>query len=94
MNINDVKDDVIKALIKKAKGYSYNEESTEFSYTEEGEKINKKKITTKIVPPDLSALKGAMELLKEEQTDLENLTDEELENNINTLIKKLKLDNK
>lgn len=94
MNLKKIKDDVIKSLIKKAKGYCYNEECSEFSYSDDGEKLNKKKITTKIVPPDLSALKGAMELLKQQDDEIERLTDEELNENINTLIKKLKIKSK
>ncbi len=91
MNINKVKNEVIKSLIKKAKGYCYNEECSEFSYSEDGEKLNKKKITTKVVPPDLSALKGAIELLKQQDDEIEKLTDEELTSSINKLIKELKI---
>lgn len=91
MDIDKVKDDIVKSLIKKAKGYSYNEECVEYSYTDDGEKVNKKKITTKIVPPDISAFKSAIELLKEQDKEIEKLTDEELNNSINNLIEKLKL---
>lgn len=90
MNLNKVKDEVIKSLLKKAKGYSYNEECSEFTYSDEGERLQKKKITTKIVPPDISALKSAIELLKEQDKEIEKLTDEELNNQINEIIEKLK----
>ena len=93
MDLKKVKEDVIKSLIKKAKGYSYNEECSEFTYSEDGERLQKKKITTKIVPPDISALKSAIELLKEQDTEIEKLTDEELNNQINEIIAKLKKEN-
>lgn len=93
MDLKKVKEDVIKSLIKKAKGYSYNEECSEFTYSEDGERLQKKKITTKIVPPDISALKSAIELLKEQDNEIEKLTDEELNNQINEIIAKLKKEN-
>ena len=93
MDLKKVKEDVIKSLIKKAKGYSYNEECSEFTYSEDGERLQKKKITTKIVPPDISALKSAIELLKEHDNEIEKLTDEELNNQINEIIAKLKKEN-
>ena len=64
------------ALIKKALGYDCTEVVEEYVGGEEGEiKLCKKKVTTKNVPPDMTALKI---LLDEKQTDLSELTDEEL----------------
>lgn len=89
INIDKIKEDVIKSLIKKAKGYSYNEECSEFVYTDEGEKLQKKKVTTKVVPPDITALKNALDLLKDDNNLIESLTDEELNDQINTILKEL-----
>ena len=68
--------DFKEALIKKALGYDCTEVVEEYVGGEEGEiKLCKKKVTTKNVPPDMTALKI---LLDEKQTDLSELTDEEL----------------
>ncbi len=94
INIDKIKEDVIKSLIKKAKGYSYNEECSEFVYTDEGEKLQKKKVTTKVVPPDITALKNALDLLKDDNNLIETLTDEELNEQINTILKELEVKKK
>ncbi len=65
-----------KALLKKALGYDFTETVMEYVLDDEGIKLSKKKVTKKNVPPDMTALKM---LLCEEQTDLSNMTDEELE---------------
>ncbi|MBQ9514434.1 MAG: hypothetical protein IJR66_05630 [Clostridia bacterium] len=73
------------ALIKKALGYDTKEIVEEYVGGEEGEiKLSKKKITTKNVPPDISALKM---LLDKEEKPLSELSDEELEAEKNRLIK-------
>ena len=73
------------ALIKKALGYDTKEIVEEYVGGEEGEiKLSKKKITTKNVPPDISALKM---LLEKEEKPLSELSDEELEAEKNRLIK-------
>ena len=64
------------ALIKKALGYDQVEVVEEYVGGEEGEvKLAKKKVTTKNVPPDITALKM---LLDEQHADLESMSDEEL----------------
>lgn len=88
--LNKLKDDLVKSLLKKAKGYSYNEECSEYVFSEDGEKLQKKKITTKIVPPDITALKGALDILSEQQKEIYSLSDEELDKKINELISELK----
>ena len=68
--------DLENALIKKALGYDATEVVEEYSSDSEGEiRLLKKKITTKNVPPDMSALKF---LLDENQKDLTQMTDDEL----------------
>ncbi len=70
------KTDLENALIKKALGYDATEVVEEYSSDNEGEiKLLKKKITTKNVPPDMTALKF---LLDESQKDLTQMTDQEL----------------
>ena len=70
------KTDLEQALIKKALGYDATEVVEEYSSDNDGVvKLLKKKITTKNVPPDMSALKF---LLDEGQKDLTQMTDQEL----------------
>ena len=68
-----------KSLIKKALGYRYKEVIMEYSIGEDGEKLSKKKVTTKDVPPDISAVKLLLDSLNvASDVDLENLTDAEV----------------
>ena len=68
--------DLENALIKKALGYDATEVVEEYSSDSEGEiRLLKKKITTKNVPPDMTALKF---LLDEGTKDLTQMSDEEL----------------
>ena len=72
-----------KSLIKKALGYQYKEVIEEYVIGEDGEKLSKKKITTKDVPPDISAVKLLLDSLNLSQNiDFDNLTDEELKHEI------------
>ena len=73
------KDKIQRSLIKKALGYQYKEVIEEYNIDEAGEKLSKKKITTKDVPPDLSAVKILLDSLNvSTETDFENMSDEEL----------------
>ena len=75
-NKNIIDGDINSALLKKALGFDAKEVVEEYALSEEGEvKLSKKKITTKCVPPDVSALK----MLLERDAPLSMLTDEELE---------------
>lgn len=68
--------DINSALLKKALGFDAKEVVEEYAMNEEGEvKLSKKKITTKCVPPDVSALK----MLLDKSVPLAELSDEELE---------------
>ena len=81
LNIKDV-------LLKKALGYDTTEVVEEYVSGEEGEiKLTKKKVTTKNVPPDLSALKL---LLDSQNVSVQNMTDEELILERERLLKELK----
>ena len=80
---------VKKALLKRAVGYEAQEVTEE--YTDDGEggvKMVKRKVVSKNVPPDVSAVKLLVELSGEE--DVKNLSDEELENEKLRLLKLLK----
>ena len=68
--------EINSALLKKALGFDAKEIVEEYALDSEGEvKLSKKKVTTKCVPPDVSALKMLMEI----SAPLSSLTDEELE---------------
>jgi hypothetical protein len=76
-----------KALMKKALGYDTEEIVEEYVGEDEGVKLLKRKVTKKNYPPDVSAIKL---LMVEEQTPLEQMTDVELEQEKNRLLKILK----
>ena len=63
------------ALIKKALGYDAKEVVEEYVESDGEIKLCKKKVTTKNVPPDVTALKL---LLESDDTGVEKLSDEEL----------------
>lgn len=88
----DYKKEIADALIKKAVGYSYSEIVEEFSVSEEeGEKLVKKKITTKSNPPDIPAAKVLLDLFERENNlDLKQLTDEQLKEEIDKITEFLK----
>ena len=66
-----------QALIKKALGYDATEVVEEYAQTQEGEvTLNKRKVTKKNVPPDISAIKM---LLEQEQTPIFEMSDQQLE---------------
>lgn len=68
-----------KALLKKAFGYNYKEVIEEYSVDEDGQKLTKRKVTTKNVPPDISAVKFLLEELNQNSDiDYCDLTDDEL----------------
>ena len=76
-----------KALEKKALGYDFTEVVEEYSEDGEGIKLTKKRITKKNVPPDISALKM---LLEEDVQPLSMMTDEQLKEEKERLLKLLK----
>ena len=69
------KADLEQALIKKALGYDATEVVEEYVGDGDEIKLSKKKVTTKNVPPDMSALKF---LLDESQKDVGEMSDQEL----------------
>lgn len=69
-----MKKDINSALYKKAMGYTAKEVVEEYSGEDE---LLKKKISTKHIPPDMTALKTYMELNKDDDK-WQNINDEEL----------------
>lgn len=86
-----MEDKLLKSIFKKAIGYKVSEVSEEYNVDSNGiEVLNKRKITKKYVPPDLSALKTYLELTNS-ASDYEGMSDEELLNIKENLIKELKI---
>ena len=86
MKEKDNEENIKSALIKKALGYDSKETVEEYGDCDGEIKLLKKKITIKPVPPDVSALKMLLESLP----DISSLTDEELEEEKQRLLKLLK----
>lgn len=80
-----------KALMKKALGYDAEEIVEEYVGEDEGVKLLKRKVTKKNYPPDVSAIKL---LMSEESVPLEQMTDEQLEQEKNRLLKILATEEK
>lgn len=83
------KNDLMTRLLDRAMGYTVEEIVEEYGGDEKNGELLKKKITTKPVPPDVNALKTYLELNKN-NAEFENLTDEELEEEKQRLIRSLK----
>ncbi len=83
---------ILKALLKKATGYSYDEITEEYGVDENGDTVLlKKKITNKYCPPDTTALKTYLEIAG--GSGVEDLSDDELEKEKRRLIALLHADN-
>lgn len=79
--------EVKDALVKKALGFDAVEVIEEYAIDDDGEiKLSKKKVTKKTVPPDVAAIKMLIDPLED---DLQNMTDEQLEEEKMRLIKYL-----
>ena len=76
---------LVDSLYKKAVGYTATEKTME--YSPEGDVV-KKKVTSKHYPPDISALKAYLDLTSSGE-DYERMTDEELEQEKQRLLKEL-----
>ncbi len=77
MNSN-TKKKITQALVKKAIGFETVETVEEFAEADGEVKLLKRKVTTKSVPPDVSAVKLLLEMQSEER-DIVDMTDDELE---------------
>lgn len=92
MSSNSSSEDILSALKQRALGYQSNEVIEEYTLDEhENERLVKKKVTRKNVPPDISAAKVLLEFENQSlNDDLTKLTNEELDEKINEIISKLK----
>lgn len=86
VNQSDIED----ALLKRALGYDVTEVVEEYSQSEDDLKMTKRKVTSKNVPPDISAAKLLLEIYGRVDKDISALTDEELEAEKERLLKLLK----
>lgn len=69
--------DVMSTLLKRAMGYTVEEIVEEYAGEERGGELIKRKVTTKPVPPDITALKTYIELSKQDD-GYASMTDDEL----------------
>lgn len=76
--MSDCKQLLTEILLKKAKGYSFKEKTEEYNVVEGKPTLVKKKVVTKRVQPDVSAIKALLQL-SENQTDVSQMTDEQLQ---------------
>lgn len=82
-------EELVKTLIKRAKGYRYNEVQEEYAKDKEGGFVlTKRKVVKRYCPPDASALKTYMDIARED--NLSGMSDEELEREKKRLLANLK----
>lgn len=87
----DKREKIEEALMKRALGYESKEIIEEYAQCEEGEKLTKRKITLKDVPPDLNAVKILIETIGGNGVqDVSSLTDAQLESEKIRLLNLLK----
>lgn len=80
-------EEIVKSIIKRAKGYRYKEVHEEYSYEDGGKPVlTKKKVASKYCPPDANALKVYMDITMGEE--VKDMSDEELERERDRLIAK------
>lgn len=72
------KQDVMSTLLKRAMGYTVEEIVEEYAGDERGGELIKRKVTTKPVPPDVTALKTYIELTRQDD-GYASMSDSELE---------------
>ena len=87
--------DIESALLKKALGYDHDEIVEEYVVDEQGVvKLAKKKVTTKHFSPDIPAAKILLEEFNKNTNIYESMTEEQLKEQKNKLIKLLKKEGK
>ena len=87
-NMKDFNEKIKKALLKKALGYTATEIIEEYANTDDGMVLQKKKITSKDIPPDLASFKALLEN-SSPKGEFDDLSDEQLLEEKNKLLKKL-----
>ena len=97
VKVNQLNSDIREALLKKALGYSVSEVSEEYGMVGDKLQVIKKKINTKIYPPDLDAIELALGDTSDNDDQMySNYTDEELleeKNNLIDLFKRIRKEN-
>lgn len=86
--MKDFNEKIKKALLKKALGYTATEVIEEYTNTDEGMVLQKKKITSKDIPPDLASFKALLEN-NSAKGEFDDLSDEQLIEEKNKLLKML-----
>lgn len=86
------KQDVMSTLLKRAMGYTVEEIVEEYAGDDKGGELIKRKVTTKPVPPDVTALKTYIELSRQDD-GYASMSDSELELEKERLINELTLKN-
>lgn len=88
-SVEEYKSKIEKSIIKKALGYNYKEVIDEYAIDGKQKTLVKRKVTTKNVPPDLSAVKMLLDEITSEEKDYSNMTDKEIVEEIKNVLKKL-----
>ncbi len=78
MDHDKIYEKIKKALLRRALGYDASETVEEYAKNGDEMTIVRKKITTKNVPPDITAAKLMLESIGEKSKDLSALSNEEL----------------
>ena len=81
-------DDILSAVVKRARGYEARETVEEYSVVDGALELVKKRVTTKDVPPDMTAAKILLDT-----AGVDELTDEQLEAEKQRLINELVMRN-
>ena len=79
-----------EALLKKALGYTSTEIIEEYTNGEDGMVLQKKKITSKDIPPDPQSFKALLEIDDTKANEFDSFSDEELIEEKTKLIRLIK----
>ena len=82
----EYKSKIEKSIIKKALGYNYKEVIDEYAIDGNQKTLVKRKVTTKNVPPDLTAVKMLLDEITNQQKDYSNMTDKEIVDEIKKVL--------
>lgn len=86
--MKNINEKLNETILKKAMGYSVEESVMEYGMCDDELKLIKKKVSKKYYPPDLSAIN--LLINDNKNNDLKKLTDAELEEEKNRILKLLK----
>ena len=88
-NSDNIAEQIEKALLKRAVGYSSKEVTKEYQINEGETVLIKKKVALKNIPPDITAAKMLLDTFNK-MADINSMTETELEEEKNRLINLLK----